>query len=201
MHKQKQKRIGIYAGAFNPVHAGHIAFALQAMEHANLDKVYFLPERRPRYKPGVEHFAHRLAMLKRAAKPHPNFDVIEMVDVSLTVERTIPRLKQIFGNDQLVFLVGSDVAEQIPTWPKYEALLSNAELVIGVRQRDNAARLHKSLKQWPVQPQDLHIFTSFAADVSSKDVREALYRRAPVRGLLASVHQYSNRHWLYVSLA
>lgn len=40
-------RIGIYSGSFNPVHAGHIAFALQALESANLKTIYFLPERRP----------------------------------------------------------------------------------------------------------------------------------------------------------
>ena len=200
MKSSKPKRIGIYAGAFNPVHSGHIAFALQAMENANLDKVYFLPERRPRHKPHVEHFGHRVAMLKRATQPHPNFGVLELVDVSFTVERTLARLRQLFKDDQLVFLVGSDVAEQIPTWPRADALISSCELVVGVRQRDNAHRLHEALKQWAVQPKGLHIFTSFAADVSSREVREALYKRASVRGLLKSVQRYSDHHWLYISL-
>jgi cytidyltransferase-like protein len=64
--KRTQSRIGIYSGTFDPVHAGHMAFALQAMQEAKLDRLYFLPERRPRYKQGVEHFAHRVAMLERA---------------------------------------------------------------------------------------------------------------------------------------
>ncbi|MEI9913739.1 MAG: adenylyltransferase/cytidyltransferase family protein [Candidatus Saccharibacteria bacterium] len=40
----KARKIGIYAGSFDPIHLGHITFALQAIEQAGLDKVYFLPE-------------------------------------------------------------------------------------------------------------------------------------------------------------
>src|SRR4051812_40769392 len=84
----KSKRIGIYAGTFNPVHTGHVAFALQAVKEANLDEVYFVPERQPRGKAGVEHFGHRVAMLKRALRPYKQFDVLELVDVNMTVNRT-----------------------------------------------------------------------------------------------------------------
>src|SRR5581483_3364510 len=88
------KRIGIYSGVFDPVHAGHIGFALQAVERAGLDKVYFLPERRPYHKQGVEHFGHRVAMLKRATRPHPALSVLELEDISFTVERTLPKLQK-----------------------------------------------------------------------------------------------------------
>src|ERR1700712_538230 len=102
-------RIGIYAGTFHPVHAGHITFALQALEAAQLDMVYFMPERRPRHKQQVEHFAHRVAMITRAAKPYQYFDVLEFVDVNFSIERTLPALQQRFAGDELVFLFGSDV--------------------------------------------------------------------------------------------
>jgi hypothetical protein len=32
-------------------------------------------------------------------------------------------------------------------------------------------------------------------------VREALYQRQSTKGLLPSVRQYSDRHWLYVSVS
>lgn len=197
----KPQRIGIYAGTFNPVHSGHIAFALQAMLNTGLDKVYFLPERRPRNKPDVEHFAHRVAMLKQAVKPHPQFEVLELVDVAFTIDRTLPKLRKLADKGQLVFLMGSDIAEQVPAWQNADALLQEAELVVGIRQRDNAARVYKKLFGWKVQPKELHVFTSFAADISSREVREALYQRSSAPGLLASVRQYSNRNWLYISLA
>jgi nicotinate-nucleotide adenylyltransferase len=194
------KRIGIYSGTFDPVHAGHIAFALQAAQTVKLDKVYFMPERRPRYKHGVEHFGHRVAMLRRATKPYRQFDVMETVDISFSVERTLPKLREQFKGAQLVFLAGSDAALQIPTWPLSERLLETSELVIGLRQADSGARIDESMAAWDVQPLKTHIFTSFAPTYSSRKVREALYRQQHAPGLLASVRQYSNHHWLYVSV-
>lgn len=198
---QKHQRIGIYAGTFDPVHTGHVTFALQALEAANLDKVYFLPERRPRDKQHVEHFGHRVAMLQRAAAPHPQFDVLELVDVSFSVERTLPRLRGQFKGSELVFLFGSDVLSGLQDWPKADRLLANNELVIGLRHKDDRDSVHHIIENWSTQPKALTMFASYAPNVSSGRIREALRRRQPAQGLLTSVERYSNRNWLYVSLA
>jgi nicotinate-nucleotide adenylyltransferase len=193
-------RIGIYAGTFDPVHAGHVSFALQALRAANLDRIYFLPERRPRDKQHVEHFGHRAAMLRRAAKPYPEFDVLEMVDISFSVERTLLRLKEQFKGAQLVFLFGSDLVPGLSEWPKSEILLKSSELVIGLRNQDNREKIHEIVEGWPVQPLAVTMFASFAPEVSSGKIREALRRRRPAAGVLRSVERYSDRNWLYVSL-
>ena len=197
----KGKRIGIIAGSFNPVHTGHITFALQAMEAALLDKIYFMPERRPRHKPGVEHFAHRVGMLNKALLPHPQFDVLEMVDISFSIERTLPRLQRQFPDCQLVFLFGSDTALEVPGWSEADRLFKNSEFVIGLRQQDSQGRVSEFISRRQHQPRATYVFDSFAPAISSREVREALYQRQPAPGLLSSVQRYSNRHWLYVSLA
>lgn len=197
----KSRRIGIYAGTFDPVHAGHIAFALQAMDHARLDKLYLLPERRPRQKKGVEHFGHRVAMLRKAIQPHPKFEVLELDDVSFSIVRTLPKLRDQFRGDQLVFLFGSDAVVDLPVWPQADRFLKEAELVIGCRTGDDTDRLQGLIDSWPMQPRSCLIFDSYAPEVSSGRVRAALQERQPVRGLLKSVEHYSNHNWLYVSLA
>lgn len=195
------KRIGIYAGTFNPVHAGHIGFALQAIKAAQLDAVYFLPERKPRQKIGVEHFAHRVAMLKRATWPHRRLKVLELEDVSFTVKQTMPRLLRKFGDAQLVFLVGSDVVNFVPTWPNAQQLLQQSELVIGIRSDADSERVQSALNDWAIKPQASTVIQSVAPAVSSSDIREALYQRSHIPGMLKSVQRYSNKHWLYVSVA
>jgi nicotinate-nucleotide adenylyltransferase len=195
------KRIGIYVGTFDPVHAGHIAFALQALQSARLDRIYFVPERQPRHKHGVEHFGHRVAMLKRAMLPHPQFEVLELVDINVSVVRTFPKLQQQFAGQQLVFLFGSDVVATLPTWPLAERLLETSELIIGVRKHTSAKKLQQKIEGWYQQPKALHVIASYAPHISSGKVRQALYSRRPVAGLLRSVERYSDRHWLYVSLA
>ncbi|HEX8349943.1 MAG TPA: nicotinate-nicotinamide nucleotide adenylyltransferase [Hymenobacter sp.] len=192
-------RVGIFAGAFDPVHAGHVAFALQAMTFANLDEVVFVPERRPRHKPGVEHYAHRVAMLKQAIRPHRQFSVMELVDRHITVTRTLPQLHAIFKNCQLVLLTGSDVAPHIASWPYAKRLLTDMELVVGMRQGDDQTVLLETIAGWPAQPRDLLVMESYAPAISSRHIRVALRTDKPVRGLLASVKQYAEREWLYVS--
>jgi nicotinate-nucleotide adenylyltransferase len=197
----KAKRIGIYAGTFDPVHAGHVSFALQAIQTAKLDKVYFLPERRPQHKMGVEHFGHRVAMLARAVRPHPKLGVLELDDISFTVKRTLLHLEQLFPNDQIVMLVGSDTAPSMQSWPLIDRMVMKCELVVGMRTSHDKRTVEQAIQAWPIQPKQLTIFDSFAPDVSSHRVREALRARAHARGVLASVARYSNSHWLYVSLA
>lgn len=195
------QRIGIYSGTFNPVHAGHIAFALQALKAAKLDTLYFLPERRPRSKKHVEHFGHRVAMLHQAVKPHPKFAVLEFDDVSFSVKRTLPKLETMFPGSRLVFLVGSDVAEQMGQWDHLERLFATSEILVGIRDMDDGDRLQGIIAGWDVQPLNAHVIQSYASSVSSGKVREALQARTTTTGLLTSVERYSNRNWLYVSLA
>ena len=200
-NKKTNNRIGIYAGTFNPVHTGHIAFALQAVAAAQLDSVYFMPERRPREKATVEHFGHRMAMLERATRPHPKLEVLDLVDVNFSVLRTLPQLQLLFPDSQLVFLVGSDVAPSVPQWPYAEQLLRQAELVVGVRAGDDPEVLKALIASWDPSPLAVTIFDSYAPSVSSSTIREAIQNREIISGLLPSVQRYSDHHWLYVSLA
>ena len=198
-HGQKP-RVGIYAGAFNPVHAGHIAFALQARSAARLDEVVFLPERHPRHKPGAPHFAHRVAMLTKATAPYESLQVIEMVDKACTIRRTLPQLEQVYGGAELVFLFGSDAALQVPQWPLAERLLRRYEVVVGMRSGYAREEVALLLAAWGAAPANLTILDSFAPGISSAQMRRALYHDTHTDGLLASVRSYARREWLYVSV-
>ena len=182
------------------MHSGHISFALQAQASGNLDTVYFLPERRPRAKFQVEHYAHRVAMLNRALRPHPQFEVLEMVDAKFSVGKTLPALAKLFPSSQLVFLFGSDVIEGLASWPHADHLLSGGELIIGLRDQDSRDAIKKIIAQWKTKAKSVTIFNSYAPHVSSRKVRSTIRNREPTSGLLASVERYSDNHWLYISL-
>lgn len=195
----KARRIGIYAGTFDPVHAGHVAFALQAVQQGQLDILYFLPERRPRRKTGVEHFGHRVAMLRRAIKPHPQFDILEFPERYFTVGQTLPRLNREFPGDQLILLFGSDIIASLGSWSYSKRLLESAELIIGLRSTDELADVQQQIEKWPGSP-TVTLLESFAPEVSSRQIREALRKGQDAAGLLKSVARYSDRNWLYIAL-
>jgi len=193
------KRIGIYSGTFNPVHAGHISFALQSINEARLDKVYFMPERYRQQKQDVAHYGHRVAMVRQAIKPHRKLGIIESPQVSFSVDKTLPKLQLQFANDQLVFLFGSDSLAKMSGWLNIKRLLTCSELAIGIRA-DDGGRIAQLVDSLPVPPRDIYIIDSFAPSVSSTKIREALRRQQDTEGILASVRRYSNQNWLYVSL-
>lgn len=193
-------RVGLFSGTFDPVHAGHVSFALQAMTAVRLDKICFLPERKPRTKQGAEHFAHRVAMLKAALRPYPKFDVLEYDDISFSVQRTLPKLRSMFPNARLVLLVGSDVVAHMESWPLIDRLFAEVELVVGMRKGQTVSQTKRYIAAWQQPPQTVTLINAYASDVSSGSVRAGIGGRRQVKGLLKSVAQYSNRHWLYVSL-
>ena len=193
-----RQRIGIYAGTFDPVHAGHLSFALYAQQQAKLDSVYFLPERKPRYKPQVVHVAHRIAMLNEALAPYPSLGIIELVDTRFTVKRTVPQLKGLFGDAQLVYLFGSDVFRHIPQWPLVDTLTDGAAFVVGLRAEDDAAEIGRIGEGLVGSTEPITILDSLYPDVSSRVIRDALRHNVSAEGLLESAKRYAAHEWLYI---
>lgn len=135
-------RIGVLSGTFDPVHRGHVAFAVAALKQCSLDKVVFLPERRPRGKVGVSDFNHRLKMLKLVTKQSNKLGVLALDEQKFTIQHTLPALKEHFANAQLVLLCGSDVVRTFGfRWPGLEELLATCELAVSLRAGESQADL------------------------------------------------------------
>lgn len=193
------RRIGIYPGTFDPVHVGHIAFALQAMKSARLDYVYFLPERSPRRKEHVSHYGHRVAMLRRAIRPHSRCGLIDLATKQFNVIKTLPELQAKVGKETtLVFLVGSDVALYLPSWENADILARQAELCVGLRESTTEEMVRNMLAPLPFSAAGLTVVRAFASDVSSSKIRSAIITGRLVHGLLRSVYGYARQEWLYL---
>jgi nicotinate (nicotinamide) nucleotide adenylyltransferase len=160
------KKIGILAGTFDPVHKGHIAFALQAAKVAGLERVYLLPERTPRIKKNVTEFAHRSAMLRLAVRDHEELEVLELPEPKFTISVTLPKLRAEFAPAQVVFLLGSDVAANLGNWPGL------SPLIIGLRRRDKKADIQKQLGQLKI-PGPMSFIDSPQAHAASTHARLA----------------------------
>ena len=193
----KQKRIGIFSGVFDPVHAGHIGFALEAIKQARLDKVYFLVEARPRRKTVVTHVAHRLAMVKLAVASHTKLTALEQPDRQFSVAKTLPRLKQQFADSELIFLVGSDTLEHMPDWPLVRHLLGQTELIVGRRDDISESDLAKLTGALP-EPKKLYIVTSPSPNISSGQIRKVIRQTGNAGVALPSLRTYITDNWLYV---
>lgn len=191
------KRIGIISGSFDPVHKGHIAFALSAAEAADLDMVYFAPEVHPRRKPHVSHFGHRLAMLRLAIRPYKNLDVLDLPDRYFLPKVTLPRLQNKFPESRLVLLLGSDLFEHMQLWPDVESMLPQVGLLIGARGAYDVAQVLEHSHKLPRQPLELQVIDSIERQVSSSSIRADIVAGKTSQDIVESVASYAKKHWLY----
>lgn len=197
------RKVGIFSGTFDPVHAGHISFALKAADRAGLEKVIFIPEPVPRRKAGVTHVAHRLAMLKLALKPHPKLEVLELPDKQFSVAKTLPRLHKSYPGAELYFLAGSELVDLMISpraaeeWPDLGRFLQAFTLIVAVRGKRIKDDYRQKLDL--LSPRSLLVLSSRPL-VSSRHVREALQSGKPSRDLLPSLKTYVQENWLYVAV-
>jgi nicotinate-nucleotide adenylyltransferase len=193
------RKTGIFSGTFDPVHAGHIAFALAAVKEADLDAIYLAPEARPRRKDGVTHVAHRLAMLRLAVAAHSKLKVLELPDKQFTPAQTIPRLKQLFPKTRLMYVCGSDMLAHMPEWPLVKSLTDSMGLVVGLRGSEKPKDIQDLIAKLPSAPLETHIIFSPRPEISGGKIRQQLVHDARPNGLLSVTKGYIKRNWLYDS--
>ena len=138
-------RIGIYPGTFDLIHDGHVAFALSTVAVCGLDTVIFIPERAPRRKTDVSPLVARTGAIIERIKNEPLLGVREIADEKFSVATTWPILSSLYPGDQIVFLIGSDVALGLRSWPDIDTLTSQANFAIGIRRTANHSELDKAL--------------------------------------------------------
>ena len=127
-------RLGILGGSFDPIHHGHLIVAQLAREALGLDRVLLMVSGtqplKERHGVGA---VHRLRMSERASEGIPGIEVDGREwgrgGTSYTVD-TLRELTQEHPGAELVLLLGSDAAAQLPRWREVEEVLRLARLVV-----------------------------------------------------------------------
>lgn len=194
------KRIGILSGTFDPVHKGHLSFALQAIEAAGLDEVVFVPEPKPRHKLDVTHLGHRVAMLELAIKSYPKLSVFVMPSKQFTPANSLPRLLQKYPDAQLLMLIGTDVLGHISVWPNVRSLLKKVGLVVAVKGDKDERQSFRLLAALPVEPPESHVLVSNFPNIAGRDIRHEIKKGNISDSMLESVTGYAKDNWLYTNI-
>ena len=190
-------KIGVFSGTFDPVHTGHVAFALQAIETCALERVIFLPEKSPRVKTPTA-FTHRLAMLQSALNSQTGLSLELLSTDQFDVAQTLPELAALLPGKRLVFLLGSDVITTFSyRWPGLDVFLRSVDLAIGMRSQDSLQAVEKILQdcalQYGITPH-YTIIPSPHAHLASTQIRQGTHL---ITDLDPAVAAYIRTHQLY----
>ena len=136
---EQRKRIAIYGGTFDPVHAGHLEVARRVSELFAIDEFLFMPARAAPQKldARVSSSLHRYAMLALATRADPRLCIstfeLEGPERQYTVD-TLFHFRSCFGESaDLFFVMGADSWAEITTWLEWQRLITLANLIVVTR--------------------------------------------------------------------
>ncbi len=165
---------GLFGGAFDPPHLGHVGLVSAAKQHFELPQLTILVVAHPGHKQTSLPAETRLD-LARAAFPDD--------DVRLDPHaRTIDLLRDESFTDPL-FIVGADQFVGFLSWQEPDAVLERARLAVATRPGYSREQFDAVLEQLD-QPERVVFFDIEPRPVASSEIRALVAAGAPLSGLV-----------------
>ena len=188
------KRVMLYFGSFNPVHAGHMMLASYLSQWGYVDEVWLtLSPRNPLKEPGdLLPDMKRLSMLNIAVKGATKIDIC---DIELTMPKpsytinTLELLRERYPDYKFKLIIGSDNWRIFDQWRDAQRILDEFGVIVYLRPG------------YPVEQRHivgLEVVDAPMMNVSSTFIRDAIARGRNMNYFLpAGVYKYIIDHKLY----
>lgn len=170
-------RIGIFGGTFNPPHQGHKKLALEFMSRLSLDLMMIIPTYTPPHKeaPDLATGEDRLNMCRLCFSE--SCFLVSDIELrrkgkSYTVN-TLQQLREQYPDDELFFVMGSDMLLSFHTWREPEEILNLATVCAAGREDGLTAELCGYIKsRYPHREDRFVVFDFDPLEVSSTWIRK-----------------------------
>lgn len=183
-------KIGLFGGSFNPVHKGHIKIAEFACEKLKLDKIIFIPTAISPFKKNniVASSEDRVNMLNLALKDFKykhevSLFEIKRAGISYTFE-TVRYFKMKYPNDELFFIIGSDLLNKFNKWEYAEEITKTCKFVVYKRS--------SNFNKTNAKKYNMLILNNPLLEESSTAVRQGNLEYVP-----QEVNEYIGKNYLY----
>ncbi len=199
------KRVGIMGGTFNPIHNAHLRMAQTALSGLKLDKVLFIPDRKPPHKQiiGVSD-KDRVNMIKLAIKDNKDFlfSNIELKRDGVTyTSDTLIYLTNNYPDIKFFFIMGADSLAYLHKWHKPDIICSLSGIVVikrrGFLDNNDLYNQIDFLKE--KYNADINVVSMEGMDISSTNIRESIKEKKDISDKLPlSVYDYILNNELYL---
>lgn len=196
-------KIGIFGGAFNPFHNGHLHLMNAYLEALCLDKILLIPTAVPPHKTDeyLVSGEDRLNMLSIIAKDNPRLEVSDMEfrreGKSYSYD-TVCEIKRLYPEAELYLIIGSDQFFYFQNWYRADELLKLVTVCTSARNSGEYRALvdfknqHGNMKNCIVA--DFEVIA-----ISSSEIRGRLKNGQAVSDLVPqAIEEYIKEHGLYV---
>ncbi len=117
------ERVGVFGGAFDPPHAGHVLLVAYALSVAPIDRVLVVPTFRHPFGKAMAPYDDRIAMCELAFAPLPGARVSRIEQELGGDSYTVLTLEALHARSPGVswrLLVGADVLPDTPRWRAWD---------------------------------------------------------------------------------
>jgi len=188
-------KVGIFGGAFDPIHHGHLITAQSVKELRSLDKIIFMPAFISPHKQHAKASSaeHRLNMIKLALDEIPFFECSEFEIKQHTISYTIDTLRE-YKNyyEEIDLIIGYDNIFQFHTWKEPDEILKLANVVVLKRKSSHPLNFIDKYVEAATFVQTRGI------EISATDIRNRVHQCLPIHYLIpAVVENYIYKNKLY----
>ena len=145
-------KIGVFGGAFNPIHYGHLFIAVESINVFQLKKIIFVPTGNPAFK--KEELLDkniRLRMVKEATKKIAQFTVddfeVQHKGTSYFIY-TLNHIIDLYPEDTIFSILGEDAFLNFHKWNSPEEILSKTHLIIAKRFEGNFNKTKEYIEEY-----------------------------------------------------
>lgn len=192
------KKTGIFGGAFNPVHNGHVRLAEEAVKQLKLRRLLIIPTFvSPHKHTDLLPYEDRAEMCRRAFGHIPGAEVsdieVRLGGTSYSIN-TVRALRELYPDEQFFLLIGSDMLFSFDKWYKYESLLKETRVCAVARDSDSLS----DMMEYANDIGRIKVLPTQAVTMSSTEVRNAAANGGDISGMVpAGVAEYIRENGLY----
>ncbi len=168
---------GLFGGAFDPPHNGHVAVVETALDYFDLERVLVLVVVDPGHRSVELEFEERFGLTRLAFSELPRTEVVPE-EHAYTADAV---REGSFGN--AIFLVGADEFADFLTWKDPAEVLEHVRLGVATRPGYDRDLLVPVLAEL-ARPDRVTFFDIPAVPASSREIRARLARGEPIDGLV-----------------
>ena len=181
-------KIGIYGGAFDPVHHGHLILAREARETFGLEKIIFVPAAVSPLKQSPAASAQMRLLMLQAAIEGENEFVLDDCELrrpppSYTID-TVEEIRRREADAEIYYLIGEDNVSTLGKWHRFTELEKIVRFVVFDRTNTGTKHDYPSVHR--------------RIDISATEIRKRVAAGQSIRYFVPrSVEEIIDRQKLY----
>lgn len=202
--KGEKRKVGIFGGSFDPIHAGHVALARYALKHAHLDEVWLMISPRNPLKPQatVATNEERLEMAELATRGIDGLKVSNF-EFSLPVPSyswlTLTRLREEYPDILFQLIIGGDNWADFELWKNHDLIREEFGVIVYPRPGETIPTAPEGVKileeapRMPVSSTEIRAMLKSSDHQSAARLKEVL--NMEVLQYIRQRHLYGTSHY------